>query len=113
MARRVNPAEGKAETADHDEQTPMTGGSPGVPPAASSPAPLSGQISAGARQAPDPDAPPPPEVKQYMVEGMHPDGKKVLYAGYPVLFRNGKVVDDANFDVEGLRKQGVRLRPLG
>lgn len=110
MARRVNPAEGKTETTEHDEQTPMTGGSPGVPAEATRSAALPGHAAASAQAAPDADAPPPPEVKRYTVEAGSP--RQVIYAGYPVMLPAGKVIDDANYDVEGLRKQGVRLRPL-
>lgn len=112
MARRVNPAGGPTATEEHEEQTPMAGGSAGVLETASDAIPHPGQATANAYRAPDPDAPPSPPVYRFVVDGVRHDGVFALINGYKALFRNGKVVDSLNYDVEGLRQQGVRLRPL-
>lgn len=112
MARRVNPAEGKNETAEHEDPTPMAGGSAGVPAEVTKAPTHPGHVSGAAAGAPNPDAPPSPPVKRYMVEGAGPNGKHLLISGYKALFKDGKIVDDVNYDIEALKQQGLRLRPL-
>lgn len=114
MARRVNPAEGKTETAEHDEKTPLEGGSSGVLPDAGPGGGIPGRVVGSAAREPDPDAPPPPPVKKYMVEGNRGNlpGYHVQEHGVLTLIRTGRVVDDVNFDIDGLRRQGVRLREM-
>ena len=111
MARRVNPAAGTAATEEHDEQTPMEGGSAGVIVSEYKAIANSGHTTATAYRPPAEDAPPPPLVRRYIVENAG-SGKSVLLNGYKALFKDGKVVDDVNYNIDGLKQQGVRLREL-
>ena len=56
----------------------------------------------------DRDGPPPadvPALPQFRVV----ESKQVMNRGCRMLLRAGKVVDGANYDLESLRSQGVRL----
>jgi len=108
MARRANPAAGETATTEHDEQTPLEGGSAGVLVEH----PTYGKPTASAQQPVDPDAPPPPKLKEYIVEGAGPNGRSVMLDGYKALFRDGKIVSEKDYNIETLRIQGVRLREL-
>lgn len=114
MARRVNPAAGAAATEEHKEQTPLEGGSSGILPDTLSTSGIPGQVTGSAERPVDPNAPPPPVVKKYVVEGQRGNvpGYHVQEKGMLTLIRTGRIVDDSNFDVDGLRRQGVRLRAL-
>lgn len=112
MARRANPAAGATATAEHEEQTPMEGGSAGIPAEPHKASFIPGEATATSARAPDPEAPPSPTVNRYMVENAGHMGKHVLMNGYKSLFKDGKVVDDLNYDIEALRQQGVKLRPI-
>jgi len=113
MARRANPAAGPAETEEHDEKTPLEGGSSGVlENAVTETGGGAGKVVASAFREPEPGRPPPPPVKRYEVEGAGPNGRYVLLNGYKALFRDGKIVEDKDYDIAMLRQQGVRLREL-
>jgi hypothetical protein len=114
MARRANPAAGVRATEEHEEQVPLMGGSAGIPegPRAT---PTGGNrdgvvVASAQTHAAEsaPDAEPMPAPKRFIVEAHH----QVQYGGVLSLFRAGKIVDDSNFDLDNLRRQGVRLRQL-
>lgn len=108
MARRANPAAGETASAEHDEQTPLEGGSAGVLETA----PTYGKPTTSAAKPADPDAEPAPKLKTYIVEGAGPQGRNVMLDGYKALLRDGKIVSEKDYNIEGLRLQGVRLREL-
>jgi hypothetical protein len=111
MARRANPAAGETATTEHDEQTPLVGGSAGVLETTHNEL-THGQPTASATREPDPDAPPPPKVRRFIVEGAGPAGRGVMLDGYRANFRDGKICSEKDYDIEVLRAQGVRLREL-
>lgn len=108
MARRANAASVKAEQTVH---TTIHGGEIGVPPPADMKTSITmpGVSVASAYRAPDPDAPPPPEVKRYRVL----NEITIMSHGCKTLMRTGKEVDDVSYDISNLERQGVRLQPLG
>lgn len=113
MARRANPAAGATETEEHDEKTPLEGGTSGVlENAITEVGGGAGKVQASAFRAPDPDAPPPPVTKKYEAFGCGPGGRFVLLNGYKALIRDGRVVDEAFDDVAAMTAQGVSLRPI-
>lgn len=56
------------------------------------------------------DAPIVP-VKKYLVV-CPSGGKNVLMNGYKALLRDGKVIEDKDYDIAALREQGVMLKEL-
>jgi hypothetical protein len=50
------------------------------------------------------------EIKQFIV-GNH-GGRNVMLQGGITLLRQGKVVDDVNYDIAYLQSQGVQLQPF-
>jgi len=112
MARRVNPGGGANDTTEHDDATPLAGGSSGVLENAVTTVGGSGNVQASAWRAPPPDAPPPPVTKKYEVVGAGKDGRFALLNGYKALFRDGKVIDEAHWDIAALTAQGISLREI-
>lgn len=112
MARRVNPANGPTETTEHEDATPLEGGSAGVlENAITEVGGGAGKVTASAATSPDPERP-SPVTKKYEVFGAGPAGKFVLLNGYKSLMRDGKVIDEAHWDVRALTEQGVSLREI-
>lgn len=54
------------------------------------------------------EAPPPPKVRKYQVM----NGGKIVHRGAITLMRPGKVVDEAQYNVEQLKEQGIKLEEL-
>lgn len=106
MARRANPAAGQAETIEHDEHVSMPGGAPGIYQDATRI--MNDMRSATAYREPDPDAPPPPEVKKYRVM----NSQFILYNSCRVTLPVGKIVDGRSYDLDLLRNQGVVLNEV-
>lgn len=99
MARRPNPALGAAASEEAEEaSTTMEGGAPGIPPA-------NEQLPAQqARAEVRLDQP----LQRYRVMESAP----LLYGGARTHLAAGKVVDGYAYDLDMLRRQGVRLEPL-
>jgi hypothetical protein len=113
MARRVNAgrvaAEGAAE--NEGEQSPESplppneGGTPGVIPEATAQIVVPGQVS-GSVHLPEPSGEPPPPPRRFQVLAT----TSVMLGGFRCPMREGKIIDDNAYDIEGLRNQGVRLK---
>ena len=52
-----------------------------------------------------------PKIEQFIVSNHN--GRNVMLHGGIVLLRQGKVVDNLNYDLSYLRSQGVELTPYG
>jgi hypothetical protein len=108
MARRVNPVTGEqsAEKDDKlDERPPQPGGALGVVQEVT--ADPTKPVASAARPPPV-DAPPPPPVRRYRVEAH----KQVLYSGSMVAMRPGKVLEESQYDIDLLRRQGLQLKEI-
>jgi hypothetical protein len=95
---------GATATEEFDDQAPMDGGAPGIVPQPTAQVTFPGTI---ARR--DPDAPPAPPVDRYRVVG-HYD---IIYSGCKTHLKDGKTVDEYTYDLDLLRRQGVRLEKIG
>jgi hypothetical protein len=105
MARRVNQA-----TTEPEElaPTPLPGGTAGIIEEAIQTIPEPGKPSALVPPDMRPEVRQMAPPKRYQVER----GGRVWLHGYGAEIKHGRIIDETMYDLEGLRKQGISLKPI-
>lgn len=93
----------------------LPGGAAGVLPGATTKIHFPGEANPGAHVGPDPED--APKVERFRVVDCPkppggPHGFRVLLNGMISYMADGKVVDTNCYDVDMLRRQGVKLQPI-